>query len=202
MVDHSDIGFDLVNMITDHLLVWQLRQGSQKALEKIYLRYRDDLLTLAVNFLGDPATAEDVVQDVFLNLVRSAQRLRLHKSLKGYLLTSVANRVRSIKRSEKRQTVALDETVIAGGESDRPERLAMAKEQLQQIHNAMVQLPYDQREVIFLHLHSGMKFREIAESQNVLLNTVLSRYRYGLEQLRSQLNGKVESWKTQRISKD
>jgi DNA-directed RNA polymerase specialized sigma24 family protein len=47
-----------------------------------------------------------------------------------------------------------------------------------------------------------MKFREIAESQNVLLNTVLSRYRYGLEQLRSQLNGKVESWKTQRISKD
>ncbi len=55
------------------------------------------------------------------------------------------------------------------------------------IEQAMAQLPYDQREAIILHLQSGMRFREIANCQNVSINTILSRYRYGLEKLRSLL---------------
>ena len=55
----------------------------------------------------------------------------------------------------------------------------------------MAQLPYDQREAVILHLQAGMKFREIANSQNVSINTIQSRYRYGLERLRSLLDGKV-----------
>ena len=56
----------------------------------------------------------------------------------------------------------------------------------------LAQLPYEQREVIVLHLHQEMRFREIAEALSLSINTVQSRYRYGLEKLRTILNNTVE----------
>ncbi|MHC4544806.1 MAG: sigma factor-like helix-turn-helix DNA-binding protein [Planctomycetota bacterium] len=61
----------------------------------------------------------------------------------------------------------------------------------QQLSNALAQLPYSQREAITLHLQAGMKFREIAEFQDVPTKTAQSRYRCGLDKLRSLLNSEV-----------
>jgi RNA polymerase sigma-70 factor (ECF subfamily) len=77
-------------------------------------------------------------------------------------------------------------------DSQQPERIAVQTEQAMLIEQAMAQLPYDQQEAVILHLQVGMTFREIAESQGVSVNTVQSRYRYGLEKLRSLLDGKVK----------
>jgi RNA polymerase sigma-70 factor (ECF subfamily) len=55
-----------------------------------------------------------------------------------------------------------------------------------------VKVPYEQREVVILHLQGGRTFRQIAESQDMPVSTIQSRYRYGLEKLRSLLNGEVE----------
>ena len=59
------------------------------------------------------------------------------------------------------------------------------------VGDALAELPYEQREVILLHLHSGLTFREIAASQKMSINTVQSRYRYGLQKLKSELNSEV-----------
>jgi len=56
----------------------------------------------------------------------------------------------------------------------------------------MAELPYEQRETIILHCLNGTKFRPIAKLQNVSVNTVKSRYRYGLDRLRSLLNSEME----------
>ncbi|MHC4890844.1 MAG: sigma factor-like helix-turn-helix DNA-binding protein, partial [Planctomycetota bacterium] len=53
------------------------------------------------------------------------------------------------------------------------------------------QLPYAQRELIILHLQSKMRFRQIAKSKGVSANTIQSRYRYGLNKLRSILDGEL-----------
>ena len=55
----------------------------------------------------------------------------------------------------------------------------------------MARLPYEQKEVVMLHLHGGMMFKHIAKSQHVSINTVQSRYRYALDKLRSLLNGEM-----------
>ena len=55
----------------------------------------------------------------------------------------------------------------------------------------MAQIPYEQREVIILHLRTGMKFQQIAKLQDISINTVKGRYRYGLDKLRTILNGEV-----------
>ncbi len=68
----------------------------------------------------------------------------------------------------------------------------MDGEELRQLSNAMAQLPYEQREAITLHLYGGMKFREIGVLQEVSIKTAQSRYRCGLEKLRSILNSEVQ----------
>jgi RNA polymerase sigma-70 factor (ECF subfamily) len=61
----------------------------------------------------------------------------------------------------------------------------------------MAQLPYEQREVIILHLHGAMSFKTIAGQQETLVNTVKSRYRYGLDKLRLILDDEEKKWNQQ-----
>ena len=75
----------------DKLLVLRCRRGSREALTRIYEKYKADLLLLAMGLLNDKTAAEDVVHDVFLSFVRHLDEFRLTGSLKGYLLTCVAN---------------------------------------------------------------------------------------------------------------
>jgi len=176
-------------MLEDRLLLWKVQHGDGEALRRVYEKYRHDLLGLAVTLSNDKAAAEDAVHDAFVSFVRIAPGLRLRTSLRSYLLTAVANRVRSLNRAGVRRTSSPQAT----GDSVEPppEHAAMQSERAKLIEQALAQLPYDQREAVILHLQVGMKFREIANSQNVSINTIQSRYRYGLERLRSLLDGQV-----------
>jgi RNA polymerase sigma-70 factor (ECF subfamily) len=71
--------------------------------------------------------------------------------------------------------------------------MAIQNEQLDRLAKALARLPYEQREVIALKVHGGLSFRAIARQRGIRLGTVQSRYRYGLDQLRAQLNGKVKT---------
>jgi RNA polymerase sigma-70 factor (ECF subfamily) len=179
-------------MFEDKWLLWKLRQGSSAALCRIYEKYKNDLLALAIALSNNKTSAEDVLHDVFVSFAQSAGRLQLRGSLKGYLSTSVANRVRNLGRDKIKPALDVDELDIAGPESDCPDRLAISKEQSQRIGAAIMGLPYEQQEVIILHLQSGLKFKEIAEAQGISINTIQSRYRYGIDKLRSILDGEVE----------
>ena len=177
-------------MLQDKLLVWKLRHGERDALRQIYQKYKTDLLALATALLNDRVTAEDVVHDVFVSFAEFAAKIQLRTNLKGYLLTSVANHVRNLQL-RRRNAPPLNELIVAGIASNGPDRLVMSAEESRQISSAIRKLPYEQREVITLHLLSGLKFATIAKSEGVSINTVQSRYRYGLSKLRSILNGEV-----------
>jgi RNA polymerase sigma-70 factor (ECF subfamily) len=179
-------------MLEDKYLVWKFRCGNRDALRVIYEKYADDLLTLAANLLDDKAGAEDVVQDVFIKFAESVRRFRLTGSLKGYLSTCAANRARDIiRKNKRRRTVTIDETKETASEAKNPVQLVIRDEELQKLSRALTELPYEQREVILLHVHGGMRFRQIAKMQKVSVKTTLSRYRYGLDKLRSTLNGEL-----------
>lgn len=175
------------------MLIIRFRKGSPDALRRIYEKYRRYLLKIASALLQDTAVAEDVVHDVFIRLVQSAESLKINGSLKAYLRASVINRVRSRFRSEKvRAYVELSDAGPIAAEQQDCEQWAILNEASQKISDALAQVPFEQREVVVLHLHGEMKFREIAASQNISLKTVQSRYRYGLDKLRSLLTKEVE----------
>ncbi len=179
-------------MLEDRLLLWKFKCGSKDAFRLIYKKYADDLLTLAANLLNDKADVEDVVQDVFISFVQSVEKFRLTGNLKGYLATCVANRSRDyIRRNKRRQTAAVNEPEQAISDAKNPVQLVICSEELQKLSHAMKELPYEQREAIVLRLHGDLRFRQIAKLQNISIKTAQSRYRYGLDKLRSILNGEV-----------
>jgi len=177
-------------MLEDKLLILKFNRGNREALRSIYEKYKDDLVTLAAALLTDVASAEDVVHDVFVGFIKSSRKFRLTGSLKGYLATCVANNARNRNKAGRRHQNT-EATLVKPG-ANRPDAAAMFGEDLRRLSLALGQLPYEQREVLLLHSYSGMKFKAIAQQQNVSMNTVQGRYRYALDKLRSMLNGEVQ----------
>ena len=179
-------------MLDDKRLIWRLRRADVDALRRLYDKYKGDLLKLAVILTGDLSPAEDVVQDVFLKLARSYDRISIHGNLRNYLITCVVNQTRSLRRDvARRQQTSLDPHVVSPCPAPRPEQWAVLNEQTRQLADAMRQLPAEQREVVILRFQAGLGFRQIARIQNAPINTVQGRYRYGIEKLRSLLNGEL-----------
>jgi RNA polymerase sigma-70 factor (ECF subfamily) len=179
-------------MLEDKLLLLKLKRGNADALRRIYEKYKDELLALAIALSNDRAAAEDALHDVFVSLVGYSEKLQLRTSLKSYLSSCIANRVRNLNRGKALRIARLSRAEAVSSGHDGPDRLAASAELARRIDQAMKQVPYEQKEVIVLHLQSGMRFKAIAQSQGVSINTIQSRYRYGLGKLRMLLNGAVE----------
>ena len=179
-------------MLEDRLLIWRLRSGREDGLVGVYHKYKNYLAKIAHSLLADSEQVEDVVQDVFLSLANAAPRLKLHGNLKGYLVACMVNRVRNIRKAARmRSAVRLDEISEPCTDRNGPDQWVILNEELKRVHDAMSHLPYEQREVIALHLRGGLKFKQIAGLQGISINTAQSRYRYGLEKLRHLLDGEA-----------
>jgi len=184
----------LAGFMEDKLLVLRCKRGSKQALSRIYEKYKRDLLLLAMALLNDASAAEDVVHDVFVSFVEAINSFRLTGSLKGYLLTCVANCARN-KNKAGRSHTSLEQNLQqepARSDADEVAESLICNEQLQRLSEAMAQLPYEQREVVILHLHAAMTFEAIAQAQDISVNTTKSRYRYGLDKLRLILDHEAE----------
>jgi len=179
-------------MFEDEVLKWKFKRGSQDALRRIYVKYRNDLLKLAVSLAGDVNTAEDVVQDVFVSFAQTGSRIQSAGDLRKYLVTCVANRIRNRRRDQGRhETSGLDEAEWIVSVARRPEQWAILNEELRSLSLAMTQIPCEQREVIGLYMTGDLTFRQIAAIQKESINTVQGRYRYGMNRLRTLLNGEL-----------
>lgn len=182
-------------MLEDKLLVWRFNRGDGDALRRIYEKYRAHLVKVAAALLNDRGNAEDVVHDVFVAFAQNVGDFNLCGSLKGYLSICAANRARDKNRAMLRQaTLDPDRAERVGSATTAPDDPVVRSELSEKLDYALSQLPYEQREVIVLHIQSRMGFRQIARLKAVSVNTVMSRYRYGMEKLRSILDGELKIW--------
>jgi len=178
-------------VLQDMLLIWKFRSGDSNALARIYEDHRKTLLRVAAGLLHQTSAAEDIVHDVFVQLAQAPDKLGWHGNLRSFLVTCVVNRVRNANKAMYGRMGRLEATPEPVADHPGPEHWILAGERLTKLNDALAQLPYEQCEVVILHLQAGMKFRAIAESQNASINTVQSRYRYGLDRLRSLLDGEI-----------
>ncbi|MBC8468317.1 MAG: sigma-70 family RNA polymerase sigma factor [Planctomycetes bacterium] len=170
-------------MSEDKHLLKLLRHGDSNALRRLYEKYRTDLFTVALSLIHDVHAAEDCLQDVFVRLAEGAADMEIRRNLKGYLVSSVANRARDQLR---KKTKLLDRTENIGCSASaiNPVKVLIDREESARVFDTLMKLPYDQREVFVLRVQAGMKFKEIAKLQNISTRTVISRYRYGIEKLK------------------
>ena len=171
----------------------ELQAGNPQALRFVYAIYKDDLLSLAAFLLKDLPSAEDVLQDVFLHLIEHPPGVRDQNRLKSYLAACVANRARDLLRYRSRTESRGDQPLQPGAEPVSPFTWAspvaglVEREDAQLVRRRRLALPQEQREVIVMHLFGSLTFKEISRCLSSPQNTVQSRYRYGMEKLRSSL---------------
>lgn len=146
----------------------------------------------------DSRDAEDILQDVFHQLVEANRLLVPIDHVTGWLFRVARNAITDLFR--RRVPVALDDADAAGddGESLRFEELLPSPEDgpealhargllLDELAQALEELPPEQRDVFVAHELEGRSFRELAETTGVSLNTLLSRKRYAVLHLRERL---------------
>jgi RNA polymerase sigma factor (sigma-70 family) len=150
----------------------------------LFRAYAIDLVRLAVLLVGDQATAEDVVQDVFARLQRSPGRLRDADKAGPYLRTAVVNGCRSVHRSRRRarQSRVLHEPPVWSAES-----AVLAGEDRRQVLAAVARLSGRQREVLVLRYYAGLTDVEIAAALQVSRGTVSSTASRALAALAAEL---------------
>jgi RNA polymerase sigma factor (sigma-70 family) len=180
-------------VIEDRLLIRRFNAGDMDALRRIYEKYKPDLLSVAGALLNDAAAVEDVLHDVFVRFASQAGSFRLSGSLKGYLAICVANRARNTNRRNRqnKHKTLIESGAKSSGRPD-PSQAAGFMERRRMVGCALAQLKQEQRQVVVLHVLGCLRFREIARQTGDSINTIQSRYRYGLAKLQSLLNGEVD----------
>jgi RNA polymerase sigma-70 factor (ECF subfamily) len=173
--------------LRDGRLVHRLRRGDTEALHQVYHRYKDDLLTVAMSLLNDRHAAEDCVHDVFVHFAAAPADLRATRNLRGYLLRCAANLAKNQLKRRRLQPAPLGDEPDCADDCDCPSYKLIVSEESTRVFEALAQLPDEQREVVTLHIHGQLTFREIAGQLDLSINTVQSRYRYGIEKLRTLL---------------
>jgi RNA polymerase sigma factor (sigma-70 family) len=146
----------------------------------------------------DPRDAEDVLQDVFYRLVEANRLLMPIEHVTGWLFRVARNRITDLFR--KKRPEGLSHTAIADEDDERlrledllpspdagPEALFARNLLLDALELALDTLPEEQREVFVAHELEGLSFKEIAAETGASVNTLLSRKRYAVLQLRERL---------------
>jgi RNA polymerase sigma-70 factor (ECF subfamily) len=174
--------------VSDEQLLLRYVQGDVNAFETLVNRYRRELFNFLARFLGDPALAEDVFQETFLQIHLSAGGFDVTRRLKPWLFTIAANKARDALRSRSRRSAAELDAEIGGGEDDstrfvdlmpgsvpRPEETLENLEAAQSVQNIVQQMPENLRSVLLLSYFHQFPYKEIADILNVPLGTVKSR---------------------------
>jgi RNA polymerase sigma-70 factor (ECF subfamily) len=172
----------------DVALVRRIMDGDETALASLYDRYSPLVYSVALRVLRDPQAAEEVLQDIFYQLWRTADRFDPARgSLPGWLL--VAARNRAISRLRQRSPAAgeeLDELRV-----ELPFNLENAtaqKQLLGRVRAELERLPAEQRAAFELAYFEGLTHSEIAARTSQPLGTIKSRLRAAVESLKRTLN--------------
>ena len=172
-------------------LAESLAAGDPEAFAALYDRLALRLLGAARTMTGSLADAEDVVQDLFVELARGRARLAAVADLEAYVFTMLRNAVR--RRSRR---AALDRRAVVAIATGRQASSSLNESPPElpddALAAAVAALPEAQREVVALKIDAGLTFAEIGAVTGTSLNTAASRYRYALEKLRTALAGRED----------
>ena len=144
--------------------------------------------------VADPRDVEDIVQEVFSELVEANQLLMPIEHITGWLFRVARNRIIDLFRKKKPEPLDDGELLLESLDVAPDEELERS-ELLDVIAAAIAELPAEQRDVFVAHEIDGRSFKEMAAASGVGVNTLLSRKRYAVQHLRKRLHRIYDEWK-------
>jgi RNA polymerase sigma-70 factor (ECF subfamily) len=189
-------------MLTDQAdedLMVLYQQGEVRAFELLLGRHRKSVYNFILRFVGDKETAEDLLQETFMRVIKGADAYKRQAKFTTWLYTIARNLcVDQTRRRKHRRHASLDAPmdtsedsgslmdVIASNEM-ASDRKSVNKELFATMQRAIAGLSEEQREVFLMREFLDLPFKQIADVVGVPENTVKSRMRYALEKLRLEL---------------
>jgi len=182
----------------DEVLMLRYKEGDLEAFEILLERYQQPLFTFVLRFCNDYHQAEDLVQEVFLRLIKSAKTYEPKAKFSTYIYTFAHNIcIDNFRRGKKRKTTSLSQPIdveqeltledTVKDERANPEKDYRQKSLEKALQEAVAELPEEQREVFLLREQMSLPFEEIARVVGCLPSTAKSRMRYALQSIRQKL---------------
>jgi RNA polymerase sigma-70 factor (ECF subfamily) len=159
-----------VNDLSDDELMALYCDGTPEAFELLFERHRGSVYNFAFTMLRESAGAEDVLQDAFLSVAKSAADYEPRGCFRAWLMRIVRNRCLNRIASSPRESSLIDE--MASSKSQEPAESAERNEWMRALRREIGLLPERQREAIVLFAFEEMPYREIADVMEMPINTV------------------------------
>ena len=186
---------------SDEVLMLRYKDGDLSAFEVIIEKHQQPLFSFVYRFCNDYHQSQDLVQDVFLRLVKTSKQYEPKAKFTTYLYTIAHNVcIDHLRRRKRRNNVSLSDPVdqenqttledTMKDERANPQRDFEQKSFEQALHQAVENLPAEQREVFLLREQQNLAFDEIARIVGCLPSTAKSRMRYALQNIREKLQNK------------
>jgi len=177
--------------LSDDALLVKAIAGDRDSLEELFRRHRVVAYRVAHRLLGHEADALDAVQDAFVKALVHLPSFQGRSSFKTWMLRVVSNAALDLGRQRGRR----EATSMNGLDSRHreeyepivyvdPGRELERQDLRRQLHDALAQLPAAQRQTFVLHAEAELSYREVAETLDISIGTVMSRLYYARQRLR------------------
>jgi RNA polymerase sigma-70 factor, ECF subfamily len=181
-----------VKQLDDVNLMQLIAQHREDALGELYDRYHRLVFSIALKVIGNRATAEEIMLDVFIRVWEKGDRYRMEKAqVNTWLARLTRNRAIDVLRREEvrpmRHSVGWADVSEMSTDGQSPETVTQLSIRRQQVRSAINELPPEQKEALALAYFQGYTHREIAEVLEKPLGTIKTRIRSGMQTLRGLL---------------
>jgi len=174
--------------------------GQDRQIQEAVQEQRDRLLAFIRRRVPDEADAEDILQDVFGELVESYRLLKPVEKVAAWLFRVARNRITDLYRRKRPSSLETETLRYADNEEgsllladvlpapdDAPENRLLRETIMEALADALEELPKNQRDVFVWHELEGKSFKELVEETGVPLKTLISRKHYAVQHLRQRL---------------
>lgn len=173
---------------SEKLLIKQLMQGNEKAFNKLFNTYRDDIYGYSVSMLKNQILAEGIVQDVFLNIWLHKDRLDTNLSFKSYLFTITRNLTFNLISKVANNRKLKEEVFYSSQKAFSPIEDKITEADYEIIkNNAIKQLPPKRRIIFEMSRNNGMSHKDISKELNISVSTVKGQMSKALKTIREFL---------------
>jgi len=161
----------------------RIREGDKKAFEEMFFEYYSRLRRFAEGYLKDNASADDIVQELFITLWINHKELNVNYSLASYLYAAARNRAINYLKSNNNARIMEEDDMFLYQESS-PEEISIEAELKNMIDDAVETLPPRCKMIFKLHRYDNLKYAEIARILDISENTVITQMGRALKKLR------------------
>jgi RNA polymerase sigma-19 factor, ECF subfamily len=175
------------NHANERNLQERIRAGDESAFDSVFRTHYAHLVRMAQSVVREPALAEDIAQEVMLELWRRRESLQVEQTFRAYLIRSTRNR--ALNHIRHQRIVEREAAVAAVDPPSSPsaEDEVLGVELERAVRDAIDGLPEDCREVFQLSREQGLKYAEIATALEISVKTVEKRMGHALAELRQRL---------------